>query len=296
MPAGLLAVLSAAMLGSADFVGGMAAKRANAVVVVTWSNIAGLFTALVATAVFLPGVVSGADAAWGAMAGLCGSVGAVLLYYALASGSMSIVAPTTAATAAVIPILGGVLAGNRLPAMAVVGVVLAVVSILLVSISPASGGEHATLDRAYVEGTLKRKRGAGLRILVCALAAGAGFGGLFVLLAQTSTEGTLWPLVFARCATVPLLLGTVVVRRLSLAISRWSWSLALLCGFLDMTSTILYLIAVRQGDLAIIGVLASLYPASTVLLARFVLQERIRPIQLCGIVLAVASFALLAFS
>jgi len=279
MLVGLLAVLSAAVLGSADFVGGMATKRAKAIVVVVWSNLAGLATALIAVMLILPGRVTGADVGWGVLAGLCGSGGAVLLYYALANGAMSMVAPTTAATAATLPLVVGVLGGDRLSPIAALGIAFGIAGIVLVSLTSTAAASTRRID---------------IRALLCALAAGAGFGGLFVLLAQTSSGGSLWPLVWARCATVPLLLTIVAVQRIGLRVAQPTWALAVLSGILDMSSTILYLLAVRIGTLSVVGVLASLYPVSTVLLARFIIRERIRPVQLAGVALAVGSVAMLA--
>lgn len=279
-----LALASAMVLGSADFVGGLAAKHARAFVVVCWSNTAGLLTALAFAGVLSRGGTSWSEAAWGGLAGLCGSIGAVLLYHALANGVMSLVAPTTAAAAAALPVIAGVLTGDRLTAPALFGVVCALASVLLVSLS-GEGPEKQARDRKKA-----------LRTLGIALLAGAGFGLFFVFLARTPSDSSLWPLVWARCASLALLLALGLARRTPLRLSRQTARLALLSGVLDMGSSVLYLVAVRDGSLAIVGLLASLYPISTVLLARFVLKERIRRIQHVGVILAVGSVLLLAWS
>ncbi|GHH00371.1 DMT family transporter [Streptomyces rubradiris] len=280
-----LALTSAMVLGSADFVGGLATKRARAFVVVCWSNTAGLVTALAFAGFLSRGGTGWWEVAWGGLAGLCGSLGAVLLYHALANGVMSLVAPTTAAAAAALPVIAGVLLGDRLTALAVVGALCALGSVLLVSLNGDGGdGTGVSADR--------RKA---LRSLGMALTAGAGFGLFFVFLARTPSHTSLWPLVWARCASLTLLLGLNLVRRTPLRMSGQPRRLALLSGVLDMGSSILYLVAVRDGTLAIVGLLASLYPISTVLLARFVLKERIRGIQQVGVVLAVGSVLLLAW-
>ncbi|MCZ0988287.1 hypothetical protein O1M54_25960 [Streptomyces diastatochromogenes] len=120
-----LALASAMVLGSADFVGGLATKHARAAVVVCWSNTAGLLTALVFAGILSHGGTSWSEAVWGGLAGLCGSLGAILLYHALANGVMSLVAPTTAAAAAALPVIAGVLSGDRLTGLAVIGVLCA---------------------------------------------------------------------------------------------------------------------------------------------------------------------------
>ncbi|KUO16772.1 DMT family transporter [Streptomyces dysideae] len=278
-----LALASAMVLGSADFVGGLATKRASAFVIVLWSNTAGLLTALAFAGALSRGGTSWSEAAWGGLAGLCGSLGAMLLYHALANGVMSLVAPTTAAAAAALPVIAGVLLGDRLTALAVVGVVCALASVLLVSLNGESSAESADRRKA-------------LRTLGIALLAGAGFGLFFVFLARTPSDSSLWPLVWARCASLTLLLGLGLARRTPLRLSGRPRQLALLSGALDMGSSVLYLVAVRDGSLAVVGLLASLYPISTVLLARFVLGERIRGIQHAGVLLAVGSVLLLAWS
>ncbi|MFI8366969.1 EamA family transporter [Streptomyces sp. NPDC085466] len=278
-----LALASAMVLGAGDFVGGLAAKKARAVVVVVWSNAAGLATALTLVGLLSRSGSSWNEVFWGALAGLCGSAGAVLLYRALASGVMSLVAPTTAAAAAALPVVAGVLTGDRLSALAVIGVVCALAAVLLVSLSGDGSGESAD-------------RRAMLRSLALALLAGAGFGAFFVFLAHTSSDTSLWPLVWARCASLTAILLFILVRRTSPALSARPARLALLSGVLDMGSSALFLVAVRDGSLAVVGLLSSLYPISTVLLARLVLKERIRGIQHVGVALAVGSVVLLAWN
>src|SRR5688572_30181790 len=109
-----LALLSSLVLGAADFVGGAAARRARALVIVVWSNGAGLLAALGLVLVVVPAQLTATDLAWGAAAGLSGSLGAVLLYRALAIGVMSVVAPTSAAAAAAVPVTVGLALGERL--------------------------------------------------------------------------------------------------------------------------------------------------------------------------------------
>lgn len=286
----LLALASAMVLGSADFVGGLAAKRARVVIVVLVSNSAGLLTALALVGVLSRGGTSWDEVLWGGLAGLCGSVGAILLYRALANGVMSLVAPTTAAAAAALPVLAGVLTGDQLTALAVLGVVCALASVLLVSL----GGDGDEGDGA------KARPGEGrrhlLRSLGLAILAGAGFGAFFVLLARTPSESSLWPLVWARCASLTLLVLVILARRTPRRLAAQPARLAVLSGVLDMGSSALFLIAVRGESLAIIGLLASLYPISTVLLARVVLKERIRRVQQLGVTLAVAGVVLLAWN
>ena len=276
-----LALLSSLVLGSADFVGGAAARRARAAVVVVWSNAAGLLAALVLAVLVVPGAVSLRDLGWGAAAGISGSFGAVLLYRALACGVMSVVAPSSAAAAAAAPVTIGIALGERISGPAAVGVVAALGSVMLLTHTSGPGSP----DRGPVG-----------RSMTYAVLAGVSFGFFLVLLAQTSPASSLWTLVAARSASLALLVGLALVRRQTLDLAGPSARLALLAGVLDMTSNVLFLFAIRGAELALVGLLASLSPLGTVGLAHLVLRERIRAVQGLGAALAMASVVLLALS
>jgi len=274
-----LALLSSLVLGAADFVGGAAARRARALVIVVWSNGAGLLAALVLVLLVVPARLTAADLAWGAAAGLSGSLGAVLLYRALAIGVMSVVAPTSAAAAAAVPVTVGLALGDRLTGPGFVGVIVALVSVVLLTRTAAPANPDRTRSAPAM----------GYAVL-----AGVSFGVFLVLLAQTSSASGLWPLVGARCASLSLLVGLALVRRESVRLTAPTARLAVLAGVLDMASNVLFLVAVRGGQLALVGLLASLSPLGTVGLARLVLRERIRAIQGVGAALAMSSVMLLA--
>ncbi len=275
----VLALLSSLLLGSADFVGGLSARRARAAVVVVWSNGVGLLTAVLLVLTIFPGRPGPADLVWGCLAGVSGSLGAVLLYRALARGVMALVAPVSAAAAATIPVAVGLGTGEQLTGPATVGVGAALLSVVLISRTP--GRQRPTSGRT-TQG------------LLCAALSGVSFGVFLVLLAQTSTGSSLWPLVGARCSSIAVLLGVLLLRRGSLRMPAPAARLALLSGILDMASSVFYLIAVRGGELAVIGLLASLSPLGTVVLARILLKEPIRTVQGIGAALAMGSVMLLA--
>ncbi len=276
-----LALLSSLVLGAADFVGGTAAKRASATVVVVWSHAAGLVLAVLAVALVVPGNFSGVDVVWGAAAGLSGSVGAVLLYRALASGVMSLVAPTSAAAAAALPVAVGLARGERLSGLAALGVVAALVSVVLLTRSASPR---------------QAQPGQAARAMAYAVLAGISFGVFLVLLAETAPASGLWPLVGARTTSLAILVAAALARRESLGLPSGAARPALLAGLLDMISNVLLLVAVRGGDLVVVGLLASLSPLGTVVLARLVLRERLRVIQGLGAALAMGSVMLLAMA
>src|SRR6476619_4742666 len=129
----ILALASAVLYGSADFFGGLTARRANTIATVVWSQAAGLVLLLLVLP-FLPAtIVSSRDWTWGFIAGLSGGIGVAFLYRALAVGTMAVVAPTTAVIAAMIPVLFAFAIGERLRLLTFVGVALALVAIFLVS-------------------------------------------------------------------------------------------------------------------------------------------------------------------
>jgi drug/metabolite transporter (DMT)-like permease len=275
----LLALMSSVLLGGADFAGGLAAKRMPTLAVVAWSNAAGLVVALAVIAFVVPGEARLADVGWGVMAGLCGSVGAALLYRALATGVMMLAAPIAAVSAGLLPVLVGLVIGERLSGLSLVGVAVAAASLTLVSRRPAPQPRRSTA--------------AGWTALL-AIGAGLGFGAFMVALSQTPPSSSLWPLVFARCASLSTLLAVVAIKGVRIQPAHGALRLCLATGVLDMASSVLYLVAVRDGSLAVVGMLASLAPISTVLLARLLLKERTYAWQRVGAGLAMSSVMLLA--
>jgi drug/metabolite transporter (DMT)-like permease len=142
----LLALASSVLYGSADFFGGLTARRANTIATVVWSQFAGLVLLVLALPFLPPTIVSSRDWTWGFIAGLSGSIGVAFLYRALAVGTMAVVAPTTAVIAAIIPVLFAFVAGERLRFLTFIGVALALVAIFLVS-RPASPEEGKGRER-----------------------------------------------------------------------------------------------------------------------------------------------------
>lgn len=273
----VLALASAVVYGAADFLGGVASRRASVFGVVALSQVAGL-VALLALLPWLGGPVEAADLAWGAAAGLAGAAGLMVFFRTLARGVMSVIAPVTAVTAAAVPVLVGLLGGNRVGAWAAVGIALALVAVVLVS----------------AEGGLSALRSARPTTLAPALMAGTAFGFFFVMLDRTSDDSGLTPLVAARLASFTLVVLVAAAGRQSLRVGRPALPLVLLSGLGDMTANALFLLATQQdGQLAITGVLASLYPVSTVLLAQLLLRERLVVAQLAGLLTAAAAVVLI---
>jgi drug/metabolite transporter (DMT)-like permease len=192
---------------------------------------------------------------------------------------MSVVAPTTALSASVVPILAGVLLGERPGPLAVVGIAVSLVAVVLITRERVS--EH------HVP--------AGRQVLVLALGGGAIFGLFFVLLHQTGSGAGLWPLLAARMTSVPLL-GFLVARQegfVPFELPRLTRPV-IVSGTLDMGANICYLLALRHGMLAVVAALTGLYPASTIVLAQSQLRERLHRPQLIGLGVAACAAVLIA--
>jgi drug/metabolite transporter (DMT)-like permease len=273
----VLALSSAVVYGASDFLGGLASRRTSVFGVVALSQLVGL-AALLVLLPWLGGPVDAADLGWGAAAGLAGAAGLVVFFRTLAGGVMSVVAPVTAVTAAAVPVLVGLAGGDEIGTWAAVGIALALVAVVLVS----------------AESGLSALRAARPAALAPALLAGSMFGLFFVLLDRTSADAGLTPLVTARIASVTLVVLIALAGRQSLRVTRSALPLVAVSGLGDMAANGLFLLATQaDGQLAITGVLASLYPVSTVVLAQVVLRERLVGAQVAGLLTAVTAVVLI---
>src|SRR5262249_24881000 len=223
-----------------------------------------------------PGLPSAHDLLWGAVAGLAAGTAILLLYRALAVGTMSVVSPATAVTAVSIPVLARMPAGERPAPLPALGLRLAVAVRVTAQRSPAPAGG----------GRLP----SGLAI---ALASGVGFGVFFLALAQTPHEAGAWPLLAMNVVTVSLFGGLALFRDELRRMPRPMAKMAALCGIFDFGAHALYLFAVREGPLPSVGTLSSLYPATTIILARLILRERLTRWQMAGIACALAATVLI---
>jgi drug/metabolite transporter (DMT)-like permease len=227
------------------------------------------------------GAFRSTDLAWGAGAGLGVAVGVSLLYHGLAVGVMSVVAPVTAVGSACIPVLFGLVTGERPSAAALVGVVLALAAVTLLAVFP---GEE---DDA--------RPGARRAGVVMGLVSGCGFGAYFVLLDHAADGAGLWPLVGSRGTSVAVLGTVVLLARQPLVPAGVGRDVGLI-GVLDVVANVAFLLATRRGLLSLVALLASLYPAGTVLLARVVLRERLSPAQVAGLAGAGGAIVLIALA
>lgn len=277
--AALFALAAAISMGTADFFGGAAARRSAALSVIAISAPVGLLLMLAAAAV-LPGVPTAAGLAWGAGAGLCGALGVVMFYRALADGPMSVVAPLSALLSALVPVGVAFVTGERLAPLALLGAVLCLTAIGLVSAEKRVG----------------RERRGPARGIVLAVLSGLGFGLFFVLARHADPATGLWPLVAVRISWLAVVAVAAMGGAVRLYRNRVTIVLAVLSGLLDAGGNALYLVAAHGGTMTLAVVLTSLYPAVTVLLARVTYGELLRGVQKLGLVMAGAGVALLAMT
>jgi uncharacterized membrane protein len=267
--------------GAADFFGGIQSRRLPALTVAFWSQAAGALGLVITLA--LKGTrppVTGI--AWGLAAGVGSGIALVLFYRSLAEGTMSVVAPISAC-GAVVPVAAAVLTGDHPGALAGLGVLTAIAGVVLVS-----------RTRPVPRGGTGRSR----RVLLMALGSALGFG-LFYVFVDAGTTGSrgepLWVIAGARASSLVMLSTIALIGRGSAL--RWPGRRigpVALVGIADTGANLLFAYAATTGNLAVVGVLGSLYPVATVILARWLLGERLSGGQSAGVVLALTGVGLLA--
>src|ERR1035441_8629309 len=269
-----LSLVAAASWGGGDFCGGLATKRASVFRVVAVAHGCGLVAMLAMAWLTGEAIPPRADLWWGAFAGLVGAFGIAALYKALAIGRMAVVAPVATIVTGVLPVLVGIRAEGMPDRIQIFGFVLALVSIWLVA-----------RPNEYVDS----HRGVGLAVL-----AGVMFGLFLVAGKQAGHHGVFWPLVAARVVSTTLMLALVAISPRDLQPLRVVLWPMVLSGLLDSAGNALFIAATQRARLDVAAVMSSLYPASTVILARVLLKERISKSQGAGIVGALASVALIS--
>ena len=295
--------------GAADFFGGMQSRRLPALTVAFWSQVAGALG--LAAALAASGTrPTAAGVAWGVVAGAGSGCALVLFYRGLAEGTMSIVAPVSAC-GAVVPVAAALLTGHRPGALAGLGVITAITGVVLVSRPRPAGGRErapgapddpgaASPDPGTAPPGPGAPDGAGRsrRVLLMALGSALGFG-LFYVFVDAGTTGSqsepLWVIAGARASSLVMLSTIALVGNRSAL--RWPGRRigpVALVGVGDTGANLLFAYAATTGNLAVVGVLGSLYPVATVVLARWLLGERLSGGQNAGVALALTGVGLLA--
>jgi drug/metabolite transporter (DMT)-like permease len=291
----VIGLVAALIFGSADFLGGLSARRIGPLRATAIAAVVGLALLLV-MALFIGGVWSWSAVLWGGLSGVTGALAISLLYACLAIGPMSILSPLTAVVSAIVPMSWGLLAGDRFAPIGYLALGLALVAVVLVGFVPEKGAVRPSL-----------------RGILMAIGSGFMIGVFLILIDAAPDDSGLAPLIMNRAVN-----GAIIVATIGL-IALWrrsrtprdaapapapapkdSWVIglrfAIACGVVDAVANTLLLVGVRIGDLSVIAVLTAMYPAGTIILAAIVLRERIAPVQWVGLVLAIAAAGMLALA
>ncbi len=269
----VLALGASVCWGVGDFLGGVSARRLRVLGVLAISQAAG-FAAVALVALFAGGDFLGTEATLAAVgAGWAGAIGLAALYRGMAVGAIGVVAPISA-SAAVIPVVVGIARGERPAAIQLVGIALALIGVVLVS------REHGQTGRLA----------AGVPL---ALVAAAGFGSYFLFIDRASADDAFWAVTVARLASSALALTAAAVAG-ALRVPRTALPVLVAVGLFDVGANVLLALALNEGFVSLVSVLASLYPVVTILLAVAVLHERPGREQAIGGAAALAGVALIS--
>jgi drug/metabolite transporter (DMT)-like permease len=275
----LLALAAALAYGSSDFVAGLLSRRVSFLLVGALAQLIATVGTVVIVPFTSPPQPHVAALAWGAASGAGGALGTLALYRGLAAGQMAVAAPLSGVGAAALPAIAGFLLGERPSRLAITGIVLALPAVWLVS----------TQDRGRREPG-RQRLAAGV---VDGLFAGLGFAVLFVAIDQAGNRAGLWPVAAGQVTSAVLVCGAAVLRRVPLRAGLRLTGGAASVGGLGTLAIVLFFYATHAGLLTFAAVLASLYPAVTVVLARVTLGERLRRLQTAGLALAATAVVLI---
>lgn len=266
---------SAFSWGTGDFAGGFASKRVAPQVVVLLSHIIGA-AFLVGLALFFDGGLPPASDLWlGALSGLFGLGGILALYHGAAIGRMGVVAPLSALLSAILPVSFSFWLSGLPSTTTLLGIGVALIAVWLIS----SNGEHTAVSRKEI---------------IYGLSAGLGFGLFFVFLSIAGQNSVYWPLVAGRLASIAATAVWVYLAKLWTPLTRRELFPIAVAGVMDAAGNSFFVLATRFGRIDIAAILASLYPAVTIMFARVILDERLVRLQWIGVGLALIALVLIA--
>jgi len=272
-----LGALASICWGVADFLGGLRTRSLTLVAVLVVSQLTGLAAAAV-VALAVAEAPPLTDLTPALIAGVCQLIGIAALYRALAIGTMSVISPVSAGGAAALPVIVGLASGERPEALQYAGMAAALVGIVLATRRPAGSAPSSSPEAFVLAGV-----------------AALGFGGFYVGIdAAVDQAEPLWALLAARASAAVLLVVALLALRPPLRIAPADLPSLVAIGLLDVAANGLIALGTDTGLVSVVAVLGSLYPVATVVLARAVLGERLAPIQVAGVIAALAGVALLA--
>lgn len=289
----VLSLITSALWGTSDFFGGLASRREPVSRIMLWAHSLGLVTIAI-IAPLLAETIDGGDLVLGAAAGVVGLVGLLLLYSGLSHGPMAVVAPLSALTAALVPVLWGLRSDDPLSGATTIGLVIGLVAVVAISWEGnlASGGPPVTAQT-----------------IGSAVIAGMCFGSIVLIYDATSGTSAPWPIVSGRVVTVVLLLlfavfgpsrrtrNRVPLDRFSHGSRRSVVGFAAIAGLGDTFANVTLLLATNEavgsGELSVVAVVTALFPAATVVWARLMLDEPLGRVRIGGLILALAAVSMM---
>lgn len=274
----LLALISSVAWGSADVAGGLGARRVGSVRVIAVNYPAGAIVLTAFALLLVPGSITPDIILLSIVTAVVGTLGMALLYAALAVGPMGIVSPLTAIGGAAIPVIVGVIRGEPLTLLFGLGAALALVAVVLVS---RESRPHARITP---------------RALLLSAVAGITIGFFLTTLGIAPEGSGIWAATLSRWwSTLGMAVVTIILLSRS-GLAKWHpypWLFAIGAGALDAIANGLFQLAAQGGELAVVAVIGSLYPATTLLIAHFLLKERMTRVQWAGVVLALGAIVTL---
>jgi drug/metabolite transporter (DMT)-like permease len=271
----IYALASALAWGAGDFGGGLASRHTPVFMVLGLSQLIGITCLLGVIALFSEPFPQVSDLFFGACGGIANVIGLAAFYRGLANSPMGVVAPIAAVVSAVVPVLISFFVEGLPATTQIMGLALAIASLWTIS----RAGETIAMQ---------------LHQWVLPVLGGLGFACFFICIDQVSEGVVFWPLVAARCAPLLLLASIILSQRRWRTPPRRRLPLIIMVGVFDTAGNTFFALAANAGRLDTAAVLASLYPATTVLLACFVLQERLNRKQWMGVMTALLAVMLIA--
>ena len=289
MLAPALALISAASWGIGDFAGGIATRLSNNLVTVFIAQSVGLVVATLLLLISAEPMPGSEALTWAGLAGVAGALGLGCFYLALSRGTMGLVAPLTALLAAIIPALVGLASGDRASPLVLLGMASALAAVVVISLP----------DQRLGRPRLATYHGSRTREWLLILGAGLGFAAFFLLIDAAHEAGGVvwWPLFMVKLAGVLAVTLTALVlipvgRAVLVRVGTAALLMGSIAGLGDLGGNLFFVLASGEGELAVVVVLASLYPVSTALLARTFLHERLGARKMAGVALAIGGVAL----
>lgn len=270
----ILLAFATLTIGAADVYGGYASRTSHPLTVAAWSQAAGI-PVLIVAAVAVGGSLIAEDLALGALAGVGSAVGVGALYRGFAVSSVGIVAPVAATTAAIVPIVVGLIGGERPSSVAIVGLAVAVVAVFLVSYLP---GQRDHVTAAVLHG----------------LVSGIGFGVMVIAYSATSTDSGVWSAVAGRTVAAAAAGVAVLAIRVDWRVERVVRFATVMAGVLAAAGMAAFVSASQTTDLVLLGVVLGLIPTTTVVLASVFLGDRLIVTQWLGIGAAAVAVAMIS--